>query len=83
MLPVHKKELKEFEDIIDANFPRKYKEAMLDEEFAAFFKVVVAFFNYAASFFSIFSGFNVTSPAGVQSLVLPDQRSGCFALASS
>ena len=50
---------------------------------AVFFKVVVALFNQAASFISSFSGFNVTSPTGLQFRVFPDQRSGFLALANS
>jgi len=50
---------------------------------SVFFKVVVAFFSYEASFCSTFSGFNVTAPSGLQFRVLLDHRSGCFALASS
>ena len=49
----------------------------------AFFKIVVASFNQAASFFSSFSGFKATSPMGFQSRVLPDQRSGVLDLANS
>ena len=47
-----------------------------------FFKVVVAYFNYAACSSSTLSGFKVTSPTGCQFLVSPDQRDGLFALAA-
>ena len=52
-------------------------------KYSAFFKIVVASFNQAASFFSSFSGFKATSPMGFQSRVLPDQRSGVLDLANS
>ena len=50
---------------------------------SVFFKVVVAFFNQAASFTSSFSGFSVTAPTGAQSRVFPDHRAGFFDLAKA
>lgn len=49
---------------------------------AVFFKIVVAFLDYAATFScSARLGFNATSPTGDQFLDAPDQRSGWRALA--
>ena len=56
---------------------------VLNEGIAAFFKVVVAFFNHATSFRPSFSGFKVTSPTGHQFRVLPDHRAGFLDLAIS